>query len=481
MVFSSPSFLFAFLPTVLVVHLLLPPRLRNFLLFLLSLLFYAYGEGWFTLLMLTSIVLNWGAALLMDRAPEGGRRRAILATALIANIAVLCFFKYAVFFVNEANRLLGAAGMPLWPVPRIHLPLGISFFTFQAMSYVIDCYRKRVETARDPLKVGLYIALFPQLIAGPIVRYGHIAAALVRRRISLAAFAGGLRRFIIGVAKKVLVANTLAVTTDRIFALSPAELTTPLAWLGTGCFIIQVYFDFSGYSDMAIGLGRMLGFRFPENFDYPYIGRSVREFWRRWHISLSSWFRDYLYIPLGGSRRGEWRTALNLVVVFTLVGLWHGASWTYILFGFIHGSLLALEHAGFGAILKRGGALVGHLYFWMVIVFTFALFRASDLPQAFTFWKALVGHGAPAGMAVGSVLSPWTVAALVTGTLFAMPLWRVVLRRLMAYRERLAFPVRRRFERAGILGFSIGCLLLLLAAVVHGSMESYNPFVYFRF
>ncbi len=470
-----------FFPVVTILHVLLPSRFRNLFLFLLSLLFYAYGEGWFALLMLASIVVNWAAALLIASVAPGWRRKGILAGALVANVAVLCFFKYAVFFVNEVNRFLGAAGMSLWPVPNIHLPLGISFFTFQAMSYVIDCYRERVETTRDPLKVGLYIALFPQLIAGPIVRYGHIAAAIVQRRVSLAAFVGGLRRFIIGLAKKVLIANTVAATTDRIFALAPHDLTTPLAWLGTICFVVQVYFDFSGYSDMAIGLGKMLGFRFPENFDYPYIGRSVREFWRRWHISLSSWFRDYLYIPLGGSRGGEWRTALNLILVFTLVGLWHGAAWTYILFGFIHGSLLALEHAGFGAILKRGGALIGRIYFWLVITFTFALFRSADLSQAFAFWNAMIGRGASVEVSMERLLAPGTVAALILGSFLAAPLWRTIVWRLVAYRERLAFPERRRFDRASLVLFTVGCFFLLLSVVVHGSMESYNPFVYFRF
>jgi len=367
MVFSSVCFLFFFLPIVLAVYLLvaLPGlggrtaaglKAGNLLLLAASLLFYSWGEGALVAIMLGSTAIDYLCGLLMAGPPARGRepssplepggprtsvQKAALALSIASNLFLLCLFKYFGFFVENARAILHAAGLSggvLEGGMELALPMGISFYTFQSMSYTIDVYRGRVAATRSFIDFACFVTLFPQLVAGPIVRYKDLAEQLVRRVMSLEDFSLGSRRFILGLGKKVLIADSLAQAADRIYALPLGEVTCPLAWLGTICFTLQLYFDFSGYSDMAIGLGRMLGFRFPENFNYPFISRSLREYWSRWHITLGSWFRDYLFLPLGGSRVSPPRVYLNLLVVFFLCGLWHGASWTYVLWGLFHGA-----------------------------------------------------------------------------------------------------------------------------------------------
>ena len=329
MLFSSTIFLFAFLPIVLTLHFVLRGvAARNTLLLAASLLFYAWGETGYVVILLASIAANWAFGLWIERSRERPGRRLALALAIGGNLLLLGAFKYANFAVDSLNSLLAGAGLGPLALAPVHLPIGISFFTFQALTYVVDVYRRDAPVQSNPFTVALYISLFPQLIAGPIVRYGHVADALRERVSTLDDVAVGARRFLVGLGKKVLVANTLAMPADRIFALPPGELQASVAWLGAVCFTLQIYFDFSGYSDMAIGLGRIFGFHFPENFLYPYTAQSIRAFWRRWHITLSVWFRDYLYIPLGGSHTGALRTHGNLLAVFLLCGLWHGASWS---------------------------------------------------------------------------------------------------------------------------------------------------------
>jgi alginate O-acetyltransferase complex protein AlgI len=313
------------------------------------------------------------------------------------NIGTLVFFKYANFAVDNLNLLL--AWIHLAPVhcERVRLPIGISFFTFHALSYVMDIYRGKAAAARNPRDVALYIFFFPQLIAGPILRWSAIAPQIARRVVSREGFAEGVRRFVGGLAKKMIIANVVAVPADQIFALSGAELTPALAWLGAACYTLQIYFDFSGYSDMAVGLGKMFGFQFLENFDFPYISQSIKEFWRRWHISLSTWFRDYLYFPLGGNRRGEWRTCLNLVIVFFLCGLWHGASWTFVVWGLYHGFFLVLERTRFGGWVAGMPRLLRHGYALVVVMAGWVLFRADTFGHAITFLANMAGvsSGAP--------------------------------------------------------------------------------------
>ena len=338
MVFSSIVFLWVFLPLVFVINLFMAGRLSNVFLLLASLIFYAWGEPQLVVLMMASILVNWLAGKLIGK--YGGYKKGILAAAVVIDLSLLGYFKYAGFLAGAVNTL---AGGTVIRVPDIRLPIGISFFTFQAISYVVDVYRGETQAQDKLVNTALYISFFPQLIAGPIVRYHDINLQLENRRITWEKVAEGFRRFVYGLSKKVLISNVLGACTDQIYALEPGAITGAMAWLAAVCYMFQIYYDFSGYSDMAIGLGKMFGFDFPENFNYPYISHSVREFWRRWHISLSTWFREYVYIPLGGNRKGNRRTYVNLLIVFFLTGLWHGAGWNYILWGLYHGFFLVME------------------------------------------------------------------------------------------------------------------------------------------
>ena len=348
MLFPEPAFLFFFLPVLLVLYQASPGFLRNALLTIASLAFYAVGEKLYSAIMFASIFLNWWIGLRVGSATSPNGKRNWLTVGVAGNLALLGFFKYANFLVDNLNDGLSLVGVPEISIGQVHLPIGISFYTFQAMSYLIDVARG-TKPQRSLLNVALFISLFPQLIAGPIVRYGMISGQLTDRLRTSRLFNDGVRRFIVGLAKKTIIANAMALPADRIFGLEPQELTTPLVWLGMIAYTLQIYFDFSGYSDMAIGLGRMFGFHFPLNFRYPYAARDITDFWRRWHISLSSWFRDYLYIPLGGNRGSEWKTYRNLLIVFLLCGLWHGASWLFVAWGLYHGAFLIIERMGLGA------------------------------------------------------------------------------------------------------------------------------------
>ena len=357
MVFASPLFLFLFLPATIAAYFALPPRFRNAVLFVASLAFYAWGEARYVPLVLGSVAFNWWMGTRIADASDGASRKRRLAVAVAGNLAALAVFKYANFAVANIDAIAPIFGLSGIALAAIPLPLGISFFTFHAISYVVDVYKRTATAQRNVRDFALYILLFPQLIAGPIIRYRDIAAQLRAREANMSEFAYGVRRFVLGLGKKLLIANTLGQTADAIFALPAGQVGAALAWLGLACYTLQIYFDFSGYSDMAIGLMRMFGFRILENFNYPYVARSIREFWRRWHISLSNWFRDYLYVPLGGNRRGARRAYANLVIVFLLCGLWHGASWPFVLWGAWHGVVLVIERAGFGRLLSRAGPL----------------------------------------------------------------------------------------------------------------------------
>jgi alginate O-acetyltransferase complex protein AlgI len=478
MVFSSPLFLLLFLPLVFGAYYVAPRAARNGVLLVASLLFYAWGELRYVPLVLASILFNgWIGARIGDAGDATSRKR-WLAVGVTLNLATLAVFKYANFaFENWAAvaPLLGVAPNAV-AVATIPLPLGISFFTFHAISYVVDVYKRNAAPQRHLPTFALYILLFPQLIAGPIIRWRDIAGQLSDRRERLADVAYGVRRFVIGVAKKVLVANTLGRIADPVFGLPVNELTTPLAWLGLACYALQIYFDFSGYSDMAIGLMRMFGFRILENFNYPYISRSVREFWRRWHISLSNWFRDYLYLPLGGNRRGRVREYANLVVVFLLCGLWHGASWPFVLWGAWHGVFLVIERAGFGRLLSRAGPLA-HVYAMGAVVLGWVLFRCDTLMHARGYYAALAGHasGNPAIHPVAQFLDPLAWTALVVGVVFAAPVAPMIGR----WRDRVT--ARPRSGRVALTLDFAGLGVLLWAAAAFLAAGTYNPFIYFRF
>src|SRR5712692_3341667 len=398
MVFSSPIFLFLFLPIALAVNFALPVRLRNLWLLIMSLIFYGWGEPRFVLVMIASIVVNFALGLWVDRVRARPAARWVMALGVALNIGLLAVYKYANFIVDNLNVILAGLGSAPIHLTPIALPIGISFFTFQAFSYVIDVQRRDGPVQKNPMDLALFVSLFPQLIAGPIVRYRNVAAQIVERTITRERFARGVERFVIGLGKKMLIANTVAVPADAIFAIPADQLTAGLAWLGVVCYALQIYYDFSGYSDMAIGLGLMLGFHFPENFNYPYISRSLTEFWRRWHISLLTWFRDYLYIPLGSSRGTPARTYMNLLVVFFLCGLWHGAAWTFVAWGLYHGLFLVIERLGAGRWLERWPAPARHGYALLVVIVGWVFFRSATLGDAGRFLAAMAGFATGSGL-----------------------------------------------------------------------------------
>jgi alginate O-acetyltransferase complex protein AlgI len=483
MVFSSPLFLFLFLPIVLAVYFSLPGlSSRNNWLLAVSLLFYAWGEIGFTLLLLASTLINYQLGKWVDGSEQTAKRKRAVVLAVIINIGFLCFFKYAGLVVSSLNLPIKTMGWSTIPVPNIDLPIGISFFTFHALSYILDIYRQKRPAARDLRETALYIFFFPQLVAGPILRWNAIAPQLEHREHRCAVFAEGVRRFVGGLAKKMIIANAVALPADQIFALPKSALSMSLAWFGIVCYTVQIYFDFSGYSDMAVGLGKMLGFSFMENFNFPYAAQSIRDFWRRWHISLSSWFRDYLYIPLGGNRVSEARNRVNLLTVFFLCGLWHGASWTFIAWGLYHGVFLVLERTSMGNMLGRLPRLFRHVYTLFAVMIGWVLFRAENFEGAKDYFVALTGFAdAAAAQPLARYAGNEQIFALLAGTAFSVPLWSaiknfglVVGGWLPSSRARFYFGLGQAFETLMFL-----VLLLVSAAWLAGG--TYNPFIYYRF
>jgi alginate O-acetyltransferase complex protein AlgI len=479
MVFSSSVFLFLFLPVALALTFAGRKGLRNVCLLAASLVFYAWGEGLYVLLMLGSIAVNYGLGLALGRAASVGHKQLVVTLSVGFNIGLLVTFKYAGFLAENIDLALTGLGMEPLSLRPMHLPIGVSFFTFQAMSYVIDVARGQAKVQRDPVDLALYIALFPQLIAGPIVRFRDVAEQLKDRVVTLELFASGVSRFVTGLAKKMLVANVVAIPADHVFGLGASELSPALAWMGVICYALQIYFDFSGYSDMAIGLGRMFGFRFLENFDHPYIARSVTEFWRRWHISLSSWFRDYLYIPLGGNRHGAARTYRNLVLVFLLCGLWHGAAWTFVVWGLMHGAFLVLERLGLGRALSAGPRALGHLWTLTVVLAAWVVFRAESLGGAGEVFAALTGATGVGAAELGSIVDARHLVALAAGVVGSMPVAAWLTARLEAWRASSSQPEVVLALTLGARNVVLAVLFLLSAAAL--SSGTHNPFIYFRF
>ena len=479
MLFSSIIFIFYFLPAFLLGYWL--SGWRTGALLAGSVIFYVWGEGPYVFLLGALIVLNWLAAQAIERAATPRARRLALAAVVALDLAVLGFFKYAGFLAHNVNA---AAGRQLLPEPHLALPLGISFFTFQLISYVADVHMRAVPAERGLARFAAYILMFPHLIAGPIVRYADIRDELHADRRRTGQPGLGLQYFIVGLCQKVLIANTVAPLADHAFGLAPGGLDGATAWLGAFAYALQIYFDFCGYSNMAIGLAFLLGFTYPKNFDYPYVSRSLTEFWRRWHISLSSWFRDYVYIPLGGNRQGLARTVRNLLVVFLLTGFWHGAAWNFVAWGLYHGSFLLLERFGLGRALAWAPRPIGRLYACLVVLLGWVLFRASDLPHALAYWQAMAGlHGAHApDVALRVLLNTETVAALAAGTLFSAPLLPWLCQRLRAVWLSPATHLPARLDTQGVHVLSTPILLsglVISAAKLAGS--SLNPFLYFRF
>lgn len=476
MVFSSVIFLCLFLPIVLGGYYLLPKReAKNLWLIASSLLFYAFSGLWYVLLLLFSVFCNYLAGLFVSG------RKGVLYVAVAVNLGVLGVFKYLTFLVRTVDQLPGVA----ITVPSIVLPVGISFFTFQGLSYVIDVYRnERLKSTRFR-DVLLYIALFPQLVAGPIVRYEDVADEIKSRRHTLEQLANGLRRFIIGLSKKLMIADVCGSVVTLIYSAKSSALDSRTAWLAAVCYLIQIYFDFSGYSDMAIGLGLCFGFHFKENFNYPYISASIQEFWRRWHISLSTWFREYLYIPLGGNRKGKAKTYRNKLMVFFCTGLWHGANWTFIIWGLWHGFFIVAEDAAkklFG-LGKHGKnrrnpveTVLKHLYTLLVVLIGFVIFRADNMGQAFSMIGAMfsgIRASAQTGLLLAQCLTPLTMFALLFGLVGSTPVLPMVCRKAEQQTGSVYVCLR-------VLSY-VGALILLLVDILHLSAASYVPFIYFQF
>ncbi len=467
MVFSSVLFLFQYLPLVLLCYYLTPLRWRNLTLLALNLVFYAWGEPVYIVIMFASTAIDYTHGMLVDKCKRRGNDRGArlaVCSSVFFNLALLFFFKYWDFIAGS----LASLGLPFMPRLGLSLPIGISFYTFQTMSYTIDVYRGDAKAQRSILNFGTFVTLFPQLIAGPIIKYKDLGDQIDHRDHPVERFASGVQTFVVGLGKKVLLANNLGMLWDAYKALPVSELTTAGAWLGILAFSFQLYFDFSGYSDMAVGLGRMLGFEFGKNFDYPYISRSLTEFWRRWHISLGSWFREYLYIPLGGNRVSRPRLLLNLMIVWAATGIWHGASWNFLLWGLYYGLLLVVEKFFLSALMERWPNWLRHIYALFFIAIGWALFAVEDFSHLGPYLSAMLGF-ARGGLADGAFLYylrsylPTLVIAGIASTPLAKNAW-----------DRLGEKPRMILLPLLLLSGLLLCTCYLVDA-------TYNPFLYFRF
>lgn len=470
MVFSSLMFMFRFLPAVLLLYFIAPKWARNAILFLASLVFYAWGEPVYVVLMLFSTVVDYTHGWLVDSNLKKGRRgraRYFVAESMVINLALLGFFKYADFFLTNINSIFHLE------IPLLHvaLPIGISFYTFQTMSYTVDIYRGQAKLQKNIISFGAYVALFPQLIAGPIVQYKTIAEELNERQESSDEFASGVLKFMAGLGKKVLLANNIGLLWDTISAMAPERTTVLAAWIGITAYCFQVYFDFSGYSDMAIGLGRMFGFHFPENFNYPFISKSITEFWRRWHISLGSWFREYVYIPLGGNRAGAAKQIRNIAVVWLLTGFWHGASWNFVLWGVYFGVFLVIEKFFLAGLLKKLPGWVSHVYTIFLVWVSFVLFAFDDLARVGTYLKSmfLVSEAGFADMGTLYLLKNY------------LPMLIILALAASGLPKRLAGWWEQRSKSHLLPGKALFTVVVFLLSVAYLVDATYNPFLYFRF
>ena len=482
MVFSSLTFLCVFLALVLILDRILPGvKAKNVLLLIASIIFYAYGEPFCVFIMLGSCLLNYMWAVLIDASlnkEKKGLAKLVAAISVIQNLAVLGVYKYADFVISQVNLIPGVAIKPT----GIVMPIGISFFTFQAMSYVIDVYRRDCKVQKNPFNVMLYVSFFPQLVAGPIVKYHDIELEISTRKETAEETAKGVRRFICGLAKKILIANYVAVIADKLFGTDPSQIGALSAWTGAVAYMLQIYFDFSAYSDMAVGLGLMFGFHFKENFNYPYISTSIREFWRRWHISLSTWFKEYLYIPLGGNRKGKVRTVINKFIVFLATGIWHGANWTFIFWGLYHGVFQMIEE--FVRSLtgkdkkeedKKPNLIVralGHIYAVLVVMVGFVFFRADTLSQGF-FWVK--------EMFAGAFMSTPEIAS--ANATMLLPLMTPLNICVLIFAVILSAPVKEKLQKNSVLDKISWVVtpLILILCIMNLAGGTYNPFIYFRF
>lgn len=464
MVFSDSVFLFMFLPLTLAVYYAVPFAFKNTVLFLTGLLFYAWGEPVYVLIMLLSTAIDYCAGRLMDRFDSSKNiRKATLLVSVVMNLSLLGIFKYGSFFIGSVNGIFGSA----IPDPGLPLPIGISFFTFQSMSYTIDLYRRNIKVQKNFIDFAAFVTMFPQIVAGPIVRYEDVSAQLACRRIDLSSMSDGITRFVCGMCKKVLIANSIGALWTDVKAQDYASMPAATAWLGIAAFTLQIYFDFSGYSDMAIGLGKMLGFDFPENFRYPYNSKSIAEFWRRWHITLGDWFKSYVYFPLGGSRGSTAETIRNTLIVWLLTGLWHGASWNFILWGLYYGVLIILEKFVFRRLLERTPSALRHILTMLAVVFGWVIFEITSPASELEFVKAMLGFG-------GSFANSFTLNALHN--------YAVTFIAAIAISTGIPLKIckklpEKRADTLSLVGEAAGMTACIACLVDSG----YNPFLYFNF
>ena len=464
MVFSDSVFLFMFLPLTLAVYYAVPFAFKNTVLFLTGLLFYAWGEPVYVLIMLLSTAIDYCAGRLMDRFDSNKNiRKATLLVSVVMNLSLLGIFKYGSFFIGSVNGMFGSA----IPDPGLPLPIGISFFTFQSMSYTIDLYRRNIKVQKNFIDFAAFVTMFPQIVAGPIVRYEDVSAQLTCRRIDLRSMSDGITRFVCGMCKKVLIANSIGALWTDVKAQDYASMPAATAWLGIAAFTLQIYFDFSGYSDMAIGLGKMLGFDFPENFRYPYNSKSIAEFWRRWHITLGDWFKSYVYFPLGGSRGSTAATIRNTLIVWLLTGLWHGASWNFILWGLYYGVLIILEKFVFRRLLERTPSALRHILTMLAVVFGWVIFEITSPASELEFVKAMLGFG-------GSFANSFTLNALHN--------YAVTFIAAIAISTGIPLKIckklpEKRADTLSLVGEAAGMTACIACLVDSG----YNPFLYFNF
>lgn len=486
MVFSQLTFLYYFLPIVMIVYFFASDKIRNVLIFITGLLFYAWGEPFYVCLMLLSTAIDYTAGRLMAKYDDDNKKRKIcLIVSVCMNVGLLAIFKYSDFLIDSFNGVFGTsvtnpvvlvnkALNSLYPFglneKRVELPIGISFYTFQSMSYTIDLYLRNIKVQKSFLNFASYVSLFPQIVAGPIVRYEDVANELESRTVNIAKISAGIGLFVKGLAKKVLLANNIGMVWTQVKAMDYSTISVATAWLGIIAFAFQIYFDFSGYSDMATGLGKMLGFEFPKNFDHPYISKSISEFWRRWHITLGSWFRSYVYIPLGGNRNGNFKTYRNLFITWALTGLWHGASWNFILWGLFFGVLIIIERLGFGKILEKLPSAVSMLYTFVMVLFGWVLFDTDTLADAGRYYAAMFGAG---GSLVDSY-ARYTIASNAVMLVLCILISGGLGSRLISFCE----EKNKRASAVAGVAVKIGGLLICTAYLVGAT---YNPFLYFRF
>lgn len=467
MLFSSLEFLFVFLPILIIVYFFAKNELKNYVLLAFSLFFYAWGEPKLIWVMLFIILVNYLGGLTINLCRDLVFKRLSLLIVIIINIGILGYFKYTNFIINNINKLLAIEIAMI----DVIMPIGISFFTFQALSYSIDVYRGDTEVQKDPYKLALYISLFPQLIAGPIVKYHDVYKQIEHRIVNNDDLVYGVERFIIGLSKKVIVANTMGAVADKIYGTELIYITPLIAWIGSICYAIQLYYDFSGYSDMAIGLGKIFGFTFLENFNNPYISKSITEFWRRWHISLGTWFREYLYIPLGGNRKSNVRTYINLIIVFFVTGLWHGAQWTFVIWGLWHGLFLVIERLT-GFHKKTTNKVLSSLYTLLVVNFGWVIFRSENLKVAIEYIKTMIFLGCEKIEIYGLYyfFNNKAFVILILGIIFATPVYKKIIK---------IIKEKNNYLYTGI--YYIVILGMFLYSLMHLAASTYNPFIYFRF